>query len=244
MTSAVRGHALSSVLLALVLAVSGCSSTTEEPDSGASSRQPQARPPSEICGGVLGASGAAALAKGRGSELFDDVDRDDMRELPLPQAAESLSTEAAPNAGNGKSTYLCLARTRDQFAVGSFDISAKWRRLKPGDEERASSKTRSAYDLAEKTGQSRFVPYASASAASGTVMFSCPVAAGREEGVVLALDMMSFLLAQSGTEDKAPELLVRVIHPVAVKLATDIGCLEESRLPRTLGELNPLPLAK
>ncbi|MFI1398340.1 hypothetical protein [Streptomyces sp. NPDC020681] len=228
----------------MVLAVSGCSGSTEEPDGAASSTQPQARPPSEICGGVLGASGAAALAKVRGSELFDDVDRDGMRELPLPQAAESLRTEAAPNAGNGKSTYLCLARTRDQFAVGSFDISAKWRRLKPGDEERASSKTRSAYDLAEKTGQSRFVPYASASAASGTVMFSCPVAAGREEGVVLAVDMMSFTLARSNTVGKAPELLVRVMHPIAKSLAQQMGCLTESQMPTTLGELTPLPPVK
>ncbi|NUL05197.1 hypothetical protein HRW07_18555 [Streptomyces lunaelactis] len=240
MTSAIRWHrrVRTSALLALSLTLGGCSGA--EAQRATPPPPPQALPPSKVCGGLLGDTGGKALAELRGAERFVDVEQSDMAELTPSAAARQLRTAGASAPGSKR--YLCLARTDDQFKGGNFNISVTWERLKPGDDKRGSSKPGSSnrrlgFDLAPRTGKPGYVPYANASAGSAFAFFACHTG----DGVVLAVDLMSLWLAPLGREDRAPELLVRVIHPVAVKLAQEMGCLAESRLPLTLGELTPLP---
>ncbi|MCX4586721.1 hypothetical protein [Streptomyces sp. NBC_01481] len=245
MTAAIRRHrgVHTSALLALSLTLGGCSGS--ETERATPSPSPQALPPSKVCGGLLSGTGGKALVELRGAEQFVDVEQSNMAELTPSAAARQLRTAGA-SAPGGKRRYLCLARTDDQFKDGNFNISVAWERLKPGDDKRGSSKPGSSnrrlgFDLAPRTGKPGYVPYANASAASAFAFFACPTGDGKKGGVVLAIDLMSLWLAPLGREDRAPERLVRVIHPVAVKLAQEMGCLAESRLPVNLGELTPLP---
>lgn len=137
--------------------------------------------------------------------------------------------------------YLCAGQAKDSRTHGSFQISAVWEKLKPGDQLWASEGHWSAYDVSGAGRKTARFPYAGASDKSGWLNFHCSQGAGAAADTVLTLNTMSFLLARNGTEDQAPELIVRLMHPVAVKLAKELGCLSESRLPGTLGKLTPLP---
>ncbi|MFI1398339.1 hypothetical protein [Streptomyces sp. NPDC020681] len=193
----------------------------------------------EICGGVLDAGASAALEELTASQSFSEDDRVGGEQI-VPVAAAATALKSGPKTRS----YLCAGKASDSHTTGNFQISARWEQSKPGDQRWASDDHWSAFDVAGAGRKTAEFPYASASAKSGVLEFTCPVGPGKQNGMLLSVDMMSFLLAQSDTEGKAPELLVRVMHPIAKSLAQQMGCLTVSQLPTTLGEPTPLPPVK
>ncbi|AVZ75070.1 hypothetical protein SLUN_25665 [Streptomyces lunaelactis] len=228
--------------VALALALSACSGSSEGTEDTPS--PPQALPATAICGGVLNTAAGDALEGLTSSSTYSEIDEVGSEDV-VTVAAAAAELKASPRTGKPKTrAYLCAAQAEDEHTSGSIQLSARWVELRPGDQDWASDDHWSVYDVSGAGKKTTRYPYASASSLSGRLEFHCPKGAGENEDTVLGVDMMSFRLARSGREEQAPEAIVRLMYSVAVKLATDMGCLEESRLPRTLGELNPLPLAK
>ncbi|MFD0030585.1 hypothetical protein ACWGDS_37420 [Streptomyces sp. NPDC055059] len=227
---------LSLAIAALVLG--GCSSSPDGPSGTATSSAAQGRSASQICDGILGKSGGSAVEQITRSKGFSDSDEDEtLKVQPIARAAGQLEQEAIP-ARNGKRVYLCLFRSTDKSTSGTFQISTRWIRMKPSEYETSSSESRTVFPLS-KNGKPGQLPYASASDAGVWLGLRCPVGPGKQGDVVLSVNTLTSRLDSYRNSDK-PELLTRISHSAARKLAEQMGCASNIASPEKLEHLLPL----
>ncbi|MFE4716756.1 hypothetical protein ACFRLW_09945 [Streptomyces sp. NPDC056728] len=230
---------LSLSLAVAALVLGGCSGSPDGPSGTAKSSAAQGQSSSQICDGILGKSGGSAVEKITRSKGFSDSDEDEsLKVQPIARAAGQLEQEAIPGR-NGKRVYICLFRSTDKSTSGSFQISTRWIRMKSSEYVTSSSESRTIFPLS-KNGKPGQLPYASASDAGVWLGLRCPVGPGKQGDVVLSVNTLTWRLDSYRNLDK-PELLTRISHSAARKLAEQMGCASNMASPEGLQHLSPLP---
>ncbi|MFC4470019.1 hypothetical protein ACFPH6_36915 [Streptomyces xiangluensis] len=161
------------------------------------------------------------------------IDAEDIEIEDVQETAKALSEEAA---ASGINHAICAIQDSDKTVGKTLKVSVRWQRLKPGDLEWVTRDQQTVFDLANSGRQTYATPYASTSDATALIHFRCPVGVGKQHDMVASLTAETELTPRSDQQQRR-EQLTRVANAAAVQLAKEISCLEESKLPTSLGKL-------
>ncbi|MEV0736252.1 hypothetical protein AB0I51_09820 [Streptomyces sp. NPDC050549] len=240
MTSPLTKSALPKAVVAvLAVALCGCSSKSTPapmPDPSSSGKGQAA---SQVCGALLNGEPASALERLTGSQHFTESS------LTLGEKVSSLSEAKRHLLGDtsferrGKEFDLCLPVAADKLTGGQLTISTQW--IKVGTKDRAWKSTDdwTVYDLTGDGAEGTSAPYASAASDTSHLDFRCPVGPGRAKNTAISVAIATRKL-DAHHDARAPEDLTRIGYGAAVKLAQQMNCFQESRLPASLGDLKKL----
>lgn len=151
------------------------------------------------------------------------------------QTAKALSRESSPSS-RGTNHYMCAIQSSDGKFGNTLLVSAQWYHLKSGDLDWSSDKQSTVFDLANSGQQTNVTPFANTTDASALLHFRCPVGAGKEDSTVASLTAYTELVPRSDQQNRRAQL-TRIANAAAVELAKEMGCLDVSKLPTSLGEL-------
>jgi hypothetical protein len=188
----------------------------------------------QACNGLLGTSGGSSLEALLETDRFID-NSGTLQMESAQQTARALSRESSPS-GRGTNHYMCAIQSSDKTFGKTLLISAQWYHLKSGDLDWSTDKQSTVFDLANSGQQTYATPFANTSDASALFHFRCPVGAGKENSTVASLTAYTELVPRSDQQSRR-EQLTRIANAAAVQLAKEMGCLEESKLPTSLGNL-------
>jgi hypothetical protein len=220
----------------MMAAVSSCSSAEDNPPSTPSPSD-RGESVSQVCAGLLGETGTLSLRELLQAKQFVD-NRGTLNVESAQRTAKAMSAESWNNRVNH---YMCAIQRSDKAVGKSLNISARWYRLKSGDLSWKSDRDTSVYDLANRGRQTYATPYANTIDKSALLSFWCPVGIGKRHDTVVSLEASTFEKPNSATQQKQREQLTRIGHAAAVRLAKRLGCLAESELPTSLGQLRLRP---
>ncbi|MFE9600839.1 hypothetical protein [Streptomyces hokutonensis] len=237
MTFPLSKSALPTAVAVLAVVLCGCSSkSTPAPEPSSSSKGQAA---SQVCGSLLSGEPASALERITGSRHFTESS------LSLNEKVRSLSEAKQKLLGDssfehrGKEFDLCLPVARDELTGGQLTISAQWIKVRAADHTWKSANGWTVFDLAGDGDRDASAPYASAASDTSHLDFRCPVGPGRAKNTALSVVIGTYKLNQIH-DTQAPEDLTRIGYGAAVKLAQQVNCLQESKLPASLGDLKKL----
>jgi hypothetical protein len=220
----------------LTVTVAGCTDSAT-PSSGASaSPTPQQVTGRKICGGLLGETGGAVLEQLLHSDTFTER-RETVKIDSAVEAAHILTRAAKP----GASLNLCLAYATDGNQHHYMQIEANWYGLKKVDLDGPVSENTSVFNLTGIKKQSYAGQYAFAEDKWSVVTFRCPVGIGRPKGNVVQVVTTTGKEPASLDPNEQRERLTRTGAAAAARLASALGCLNESGLPDPVGELAAVP---
>ncbi|MFI6934431.1 hypothetical protein [Streptomyces sp. NPDC050287] len=242
MTFISRKPTLSSSAFLLALMVSGCSSdSTPKADLSPSQQGMRA---TQLCNDLLDTEGGAALEEITDSQYFTETrGTGDQQVNKLPQAATKLRATASFER-RSKKINLCLPNATGESAANNLAISAQWLRTTSKDYSWQSSDDITTFDISGTGDKDVKLPYAYAGKKFAGFDFRCPVGPGSNEATVLAVEILGSLNSMTTNQaEKSPELLTHIAHTVAVKLAKELDCFSESRIPEALGTLKKFPPA-
>ncbi|MFD4559934.1 hypothetical protein ACFWP5_37420 [Streptomyces sp. NPDC058469] len=234
MTFSIPKSALPAAVAVLAVALCGCSSkSTPTPDPSSSSKGQAA---SQVCGSLLNGEPASALERLTGSQHFAESS------LVLDEKVRSLSEAKQKLLGDssfsdrGKEFDLCLPVATDELTGGQLTISAQWVKVEAGDHTEKGANGWTHFDIVGDGKGAASEPYASAASDTSQLVFRCPVGPGREKNTAISVGITTYKLDRNH-DAQAPEDLTRIGYGAAVKLAKQMNCLQESKLPAKLGNL-------
>ncbi|WP_158697345.1 hypothetical protein [Streptomyces hokutonensis] len=237
MTFSLSKSALSTALAVLAVALCGCSSKSAPTPEPSSSSKGQAA--SQVCGSLLNGEPASALERLTGSQHFTESSLSlDEKVKSLSEAKQKLLADSSFEH-RGKEFDLCLPVATDQRTGGQLTISAQWVEVAAGDHTWNSANGWTVFDLAGDGDRDASAPYASAASDTSHLDFRCPVGPGRAKNTELSVVIGTYRLNQNH-DAQAPVDLTRIGYGAAVKLARQMNCLQESKLPTSLGDLKKL----
>jgi hypothetical protein len=234
MTFSIPKSALPTAVAVLAVALCGCSSkSTPTPEPSSSSKGQAA---AQVCGSLLNGEPASALERLTGSQHFAESS------LALDEKARSLSEAKQKLLGDssfehrGKEFDLCLPVATDELTGGQLTISAQWIKVGAADHTWKSTNGWTVFDIVGDGVRDASAPYASAASDTSLLDFRCPVGPGREKNTAISVVIATYKLNQTH-DTQAPEDLTRIGYGAAVKLAKQMNCLQESKLPANLDNL-------
>lgn len=208
----------------------GCSTgATSDPSPSPSS--PQGVAADRLCAGLFGSGGGSALEQVTQSQRFVEA----QGAKGLAAAASALRQEA-DFTRRGSQVNLCLSKTSGSNTNGTLEIYAQWLKTRANDYNWTSNQDSTVFDIVGDGKKDSGAPYAYAAPAFAGILFHCPQGPGSTKGTVLTMNISSYHL-NDAQNSRAPELMTRIAYDAAVKLATQMGCLKQSKLPEHLGTL-------
>ncbi|MEV3861146.1 hypothetical protein AB0J38_43420 [Streptomyces sp. NPDC050095] len=191
-----------------------------------------------MCDGAFQGSGAAALESVSGAKEFREVSAGHITDSFSGVADYLVKTSNGSDPDLGRTLCEFRATGKDsgpaaelRFALALTDDGT------PTGPAAVSTRRATAYD---------FTRFASASDTSGRITFACTPSAISDAGVVQQGYVTTTLRTdpfRSGDSAARREAAVRMAYSASVKMANELGCFKESKLPKTLGKLTPLPVS-